>query len=108
MIYEQRIYHCCPGKLPDLLNRFETITLNIWNRHQIRQAGFWTTLVGPSNQDLLYFLKWESMAEREVKWLSFSTDPEWLEKRAITEANGPIVASIETAFLEPTAFSLII
>lgn len=105
MIYEMRIYRCLPGRLPALLKRFETITLAIWERHGIRQAGFWTTLVGESNQDLTYLVAWESMAEREVKWTAFSTDPEWLAKRAETERDGQIVANITSAFLAPTAFS---
>ena len=46
MIYELRVYHTMPGKLPALLKRFDTITLKIWERHGIKQAGFWTTLVG--------------------------------------------------------------
>jgi len=105
MIYELRIYHCVAGRLPDLLKRFETITLPIWERHGIRQAGFWTTWIGESNQDLTYMLAWESMAEREEKWNAFAADPEWLEKRAGTEANGQIVASLSSSFLTPTAFS---
>ncbi len=59
MIYELRVYHCIPGRLPDLLKRFDTITLNIWKRHGIEQAGFWTTVIGESSQTLYYFLKWE-------------------------------------------------
>ena len=105
MVYELRIYHCVAGRLPDLLKRFETITLPIWERHDIRQAGFWTTWIGESNQDLTYMLAWESMAEREEKWNAFAADPEWLEKRAGTEANGQIVASLSSSFLTPTAFS---
>ena len=40
MIYELRVYHCVPGRLPDLLKRFDTITLKLWDKHGIRQAGF--------------------------------------------------------------------
>ena len=105
MIHELRVYRCVPGRLPALLNRFETITLGIWQRHGIRQAGFWTTLVGESNQDLHYLLAWESMEERERKWDAFQADPEWIEKRAQTERDGPIVANIVNAFLQPTSFS---
>ena len=50
-------------------------------------------------------LAWESMAEREKKFGAFGTDPEWLEKRAETEANGQIVASLSSQFLQPTSFS---
>ena len=105
MIYEMRVYRCVPGRLPDLLKRFETITLALWERHGIRQAGFWTTVVGESNQDLTYLLAWESLAERETKWAAFQSDPEWLRKRAETEANGAIVANITNSLLQPTAFS---
>jgi hypothetical protein len=105
MIYELRVYHCCPGRLPALLKRFETITLDLWKQHGIRQAGFWTVLVGESNQDLYYLLAWESLAEREQKWNAFMGNPEWLSKRAETERDGPIVASISSSFLQPTAFS---
>jgi hypothetical protein len=105
VIHELRIYHCCPGRLPALLKRFETVTLEIWRRHGIRQAGFWTVVVGDSNNDLYYLLEWSSLAEREEKWATFMKDPEWLAKRAESEKDGPIVASISNLILQPTAFS---
>lgn len=105
MIHELRIYHCMPGRLPDLNKRFETITLGIWERHGIRQAGFWTVLIGPNNHSLYYLLEWNSMAEREQKWSAFLADPEWIAKRAETERNGQIVERVENMFLAPTAYS---
>ncbi len=105
MIYELRIYHCLPNRLPALLQRFETITLGIWARHGIKQAGFWTTAVGASDHALTYLLAWESLADRETKWAAFRADPEWLEKKAGTEADGAIVASITNELLVPTRFS---
>lgn len=62
MIYEMRVYSCVAGGLPALLQRFETTTLGIWERLGIRPAGFFTTVVGPTNNDLTYFIAWESMA----------------------------------------------
>lgn len=105
MLYELRIYRCVPGRMPALLKRFETVTLGIWARHGIRQAGFWTTAIGESNQDLTYLLAWESLAEREAKWTAFQADPEWIAKRAESEKDGPIVATLSSAILQPTAFS---
>ena len=105
MIHELRIYRCVPNRLPALLKRFETVTLDIWERHGIKQAGFWTTLVGESNQELTYLIAWESMAEREQKWPAFLADPEWIDKRAESEKDGPIVANVLNAFLQPTSFS---
>jgi hypothetical protein len=79
--------------------------LPIWKRHGIRQAGFWTTLVGESHMDLTYMLAWESMAERETKWTAFQADPEWIKVRAETEKDGALSQSISNQFLTPTAFS---
>jgi hypothetical protein len=105
MLYEMRVYHCVPGRLPALLNRFETRTLAIWQKHGIRQAGFFTTVVGESNQQLVYFLAWESLAEREKKWNAFMADPEWIAARAETEKSGQIVERVINQLLAPTAFS---
>jgi hypothetical protein len=105
MIYELRIYCCVPGRLPALLSRFQNDTLRIWERHGIRQAGFWTTLVGESNRQLTYMLAWDSLAEREKRWGPFLADPEWKAIVTETEKDGPIVQNIGNQLLAPTAFS---
>ena len=105
MIHEMRVYRCLPGRLPALLKRFETATLALWQRHGIRQAGFWTTLVGESTNDLTYLIAWDSMAEREQKWNAFQSDPEWIAKRTESERDGPILQNVSNQFLAPTVFS---
>lgn len=105
MIYESRVYRCLPGRLPALLKRFETVTLKLFEKHGVRPVGFFTTLIGESNQELTYFLAWESLAERETRWTAFSTDPDWLAARAKSEEDGQIVANIVSQLLTPTAFS---
>ncbi len=107
MIHELRVYTCLPGRLPALLDRFATTTLKLWETYEIRQLGFWTTLVGPSNHELTYLLQWESLAERERKWTAFMTDPDWIAARAASEKDKPIVASIANSFLQPTSFSAV-
>lgn len=104
MIYEYRRYEAVPGRLPDLLRRFESITLGIWARFGIEQAGFWLADVGTSNE-LHYLLRWRDLADREAKWGAFLVDEEWLRRRAETEANGPLVARVHNEFWRPTAFS---
>jgi len=105
MIHELRVYRCMPGRLPAVILRFQNHTLRIWEKHDIRQAGFWTTLIGESNQELLYMLAWDSMAEREHRWSAFLADPEWIATRAETEKDGQIVQTVSNQFLAPTAFS---
>ena len=105
MIYELRVYSCIPGRLPALLKRFETGTLKVWEKHGIKQAGFFTTMVGPSSTDLTYLIAWESLEERQRKWSAFASDPEWHAVRDASEKDGQIVANIASSFLAPTSFS---
>jgi hypothetical protein len=105
MIYELRIYRCLPNRLPALLKRFETNTLRIWEKHGIKQAGFWTTVIGESSYDLTYLIAWESLADREKKWTEFQSDPEWIAARTESEKDGPILSNVSNAILQPTSFS---
>jgi hypothetical protein len=104
MLYESRIYHTMPGRLPDLNDRFAKHTVDFFKKHGIGMLGFWTDEIGASNK-LTYILTFDSMADREVKWSAFQADPGWHQVRAQTEANGPIVAQVENAFLRLTPYS---
>jgi hypothetical protein len=105
MLYELRIYHCMPGKLPALLTRFETATVALFAKHGIEQVGFWTVAIGESTADLYYILKWDSLDDREKKFGAFAADPAWIAARANSEEGGPLVASITNSILTPTKFS---
>lgn len=107
MIHELRVYRCMPGRLPALNKRFETVTLKMWQRHGIRQAGFWTVLIGERNYDLFDLLEQESPAERDEKWNAFQSDPRWHAARAETEKEGPIVRHITNSIRTPTPYSMV-
>jgi hypothetical protein len=105
MVYELRTYHCLPGRLPALLKRFETVTVRLFEKHGIKQLGFWTVAIGESNNDLVYILQWDSLAERDARFAAFQKDPEWIEARRKSEEDGPLLTSISNSILNPTAFS---
>jgi NIPSNAP len=50
MIVEMRIYHCAPGRLPALNDRFSNITLDFFKKYGIEPMGFWTTLSVPGKR----------------------------------------------------------
>ena len=105
MLYELRIYQVTPGRLDDLNRRFETTTLRLWEKYGFRQVGFWTTVIGESNNILYYMLQWESLAEREKKFNAFVVDPEWLATRAETEKDGQLIQCVTNYILKPTSYS---
>ncbi len=104
MLHELRIYESTSGKMPALNQRFRDITSQFFEKHGIRVLGYWEAMIGPSNT-LYYLVEWENLAEREQKWTAFSTDPEWLEARARTDANGVMVARLTNIILKPTDYS---
>lgn len=105
MLYELRIYHSMPGKLPALLSRFETATVALFEKHGFRQLGYWTVAIGESNADLHYILAWESLDERDKKFAAFQADSDWIAARAKSEEGGPLVSSFSNSILSPTKFS---
>ncbi|MBI4785513.1 MAG: NIPSNAP family protein [Chloroflexi bacterium] len=105
MIYELRIYHAMPGKLTALNKRFETTTCKFFEKHGIRAIGFWTPVIGDHNNDLYFILEWKDLAEREQRWNAFQADPEWIQRRAESEADGPLYHHITNLILTPTAYS---
>ena len=85
MIYELRIYPCIPGRLPALLKRFENDTLKIWDKHGIKQAGFWTVL-GRRRQPRSALPAGLGIACRpRDKWNAFQADPAWHKARDDSE-----------------------
>jgi len=68
---------------------FDTITLKLFEKHGIKQAGFWTTEVGESNHNLIYLVAYDSMADREKKVGGIFNRPGMDRAARETEKNGP-------------------
>ena len=105
MIYELRIYECYGGKLPDLHKRFADHTMALFEKHGIKNIGYWTYDVGPSNNELVYLVAFEDHNQRADAWASFRADPEWQRVFEDSHANGIIVRNVENRLLSPTAYS---
>jgi len=105
VLYEYRVYHAVPGRLPDLERRFTEHTLGLFERHGITQLGFWTCYIGASNNTLQYLLTWPDLATRAQRWAAFASDPDWLAAKTASEANGPLVDHITNEIWKPTSYS---
>lgn len=105
MLHELRIYRAIPGKLDALHQRFQEHTVRILHKHDIRPIGFWTTLIGESNQDIHWLIEWQDLAEREAKWTALSKDAEWIQIKANSESDGPLLEFQKNMILSPTSYS---
>jgi NIPSNAP len=97
-IYELRIYHCEPGRLDALLARFRNYTTALFEKHGMKNVGYWVPTVDGTN-DLYYILEYPNMAAREASWKAFMEDPKWKEVRSESEKTGKIVAKVESVFM---------
>ena len=105
MLYELRIYTAHPGKMGALQARFRDHTLAIFEKHGIKNVGYWTNAVGGRSDELWYILAYEDAAQRDRAWAGFTADPDWAKARAASEKDGPLVHHITNQLMNPTDFS---
>jgi hypothetical protein len=99
--YELRIYYCFPGKLDALIERFQNHTTKIFEKHGMENIGYWLPVNNEKNA-LYYILAYPSKEARDKSWTNFSADPQWKEVASKSEANGKIVESVTSVFMNPS------
>ncbi len=108
-VFEMRTYHTLEGRLPALNKRFREHTIELFKKHGIESIAYYTPLDekdGKSNK-LVYILAYPSKEAATKSWEAFRNDPEWKKAQAASEADGKIVAKVESVFLNPTDYSAI-
>jgi hypothetical protein len=103
MLYELRIYHMHPGRLPAIHKRFSEHTLGIFERHDLKAIDFWEDAEGKDK--IYYILEHQDRASRDKNFETFQNDPEWQAVRTASELDGPIVKSVEVFFMNRVPYS---
>lgn len=105
-VYEMRTYTAVDGKFDAVNARFRDHTLKLFEKHGMKNIGYWTPMEGPTaGTTLVYILEHRSRDEAKKSWAAFSADPEWQKAKAASEVNGRIVAKAESVFLTATDYS---
>jgi len=102
MIYELREYVAAPGKSDALHARFADQTLALFDKHGLDVAGFWTDSADDAR--IVYLLRFADAEAQKQAWASFQSDPQWAAVKAASEADGPIVATMNSTTLTPTGY----
>lgn len=106
-VYELRIYYPAPGKLEALNARFRNHTLELFEKHGMRNVAYWNeqpTKDAPEGR-VIYVLAYPSREAREADWKAFVTDPAWRAVVAASEANGKLVAKVDSVFMTMADYS---
>lgn len=105
-VFELRVYHAAPGKLPDLLTRFREHTVKIFAEHGMESVAYWTPMDDPEKSNtLIYILRHPSREAAAANWKAFQDDPNWKSVRDKSEANGKLVEKVDSTYMEYTDFS---
>ena len=106
-VFELRVYRAAPGKRELLEARFRDHTMALFARHGLRVVNFWVALdaAGDPTDTLVYVLGFDDRAAAEAAWTAFRTDPDWLAVREASEADGPLVTTLESTYLASTDFA---
>jgi hypothetical protein len=106
-VYELRTYTTLPGRLPALHKRFAEHTLKLFEKHGMRSEMYWTpTDDARKDNTLIYVLSHESQEAADKNWQAFQADPDWIEVRDASEADGKILAKApDRVFMRLTEYS---
>jgi len=105
-VYEMRTYTATDGKFDALNSRFRDHTVKLFEKHGMKNVGYWTPSEGPlAGTTLIYILEHKSRDAAKASWAAFGADPAWQKARADSEAGGRIVAKLESVFLTATDYS---
>jgi hypothetical protein len=98
MLYEFRVYHMHPGRGPAMLKFFNDAIFDLFERNGIHVCDFFTDAEGKEN--LYCICAFEDRAHRDAAFAAFLADPGWISASEAAHADGPIVESRQSFFME--------
>ncbi len=105
-VFELRVYHTFPGRLPALQTRFREHTIGIFNRHHMTSIGYWVPQDAAQHDNtLVYIIAHESRDAAKKNWAEFGADPDWQQVSKASEADGKIVEKIDSTYMDPATYS---
>ena len=105
-VFELRTYTAPEGKLPNLNARFRDHTMRIFERHGMKNVGYWVPQDAPAKDNtLIYIISHESREAAKKSWAAFGADPEWQKVAKESQMDGKIVAGITSVYMDATDYS---
>lgn len=105
VVYELRTYTTHEGRLPALEARFRDHTMGLFEKHGMRNIGYWIPVDKPNT--LIYIVAHVNAASVQDSWQAFASDPAWQAVARNSQKDGPILidGGVEKQFMTATDFS---
>ena len=105
VVFELRVYHAVPGKLPALESRFRDTASKLLAKHDLKAVGYWIPEDAPAwDNTFIYILAHPSREEAKKNWEAMRADPAFQEM-ARSEQADKLVEKVESTYMRPTDFS---
>ncbi len=102
-LYELRTYTAPEGKLDALNARFRNHTMQLFEKHGIKNIAYWTPTDKPNT--LIYVIAHKDADAAKASWDAFRNDPEWKKVAEETQRDGKIVSKVESVYMTATDYS---
>jgi hypothetical protein len=104
-VFELRIYHAAPGKLPAVESSFRDIYSKLLAKHDLQVMGYWVP-EGSADWDntFVYLVAHSSREEAKKNWDAMLADPAVQEAIKSEEAD-KLVEKINRTYMRSTDFS---
>jgi len=104
-VFELRVYHSVPGKLPALESRFRDTASKLLAKHDLKAVGYWVPEDAPASENtFIYILAHPSREEAKKNWEAMFADPAFQEM-VKSEQTEKLVEKIDVTYMRPTEFS---
>jgi hypothetical protein len=104
-VFELRIYHSVPGKVPALESRFRDTASKLLAKHGLDAVGYWVPEdAGAFDNSFVYILAHPSREEAKKNWDAMFADPAFQEMMKSEQAD-KLVEKVDSVYMRPTDFS---
>jgi hypothetical protein len=104
-LFELRVYHAVPGKVPALESRFRDTTAKLLAKHDLTVVGYWVPEDAPGwDNTFVSLMAYPSREEANKNWAALLADPEFQAVIKSEQAN-KLVVKEDSIFMDPTDFS---
>jgi hypothetical protein len=106
-VFELRVYHSVPGKLPALESRFRDTASKLLAKHGLKAVGYWVSEDAPASENtFIYILAHPSREQAKKNWEAMFADPAFQEMVKSEQAE-KLVEKVDVTYMHPTDFSTI-
>jgi hypothetical protein len=104
-VFELRVYHSVPGKLPALESRFRDTASKLLAKHDLNAVSYWVPADAPaSDNTFIYIVVHPSREEAKKNWDAMRADPSFQEMMK-SEQTEKLVEKLDVTYMHPTDFS---